>query len=178
MFFYIADPHFGHENAIGLCARPFASVREMDETLIRNWNSRVTGGDTVWVLGDLFFRCAEPEPVLERLRGKKRLLVGNHDGSWMQRVDCGKYFVSVDELVQITDRGRTLVLCHYPLLTWKHQARSYMVHGHVHANTDMDFWPCMRARENLLNAGVEINGFAPVPFEELLENNRLFKQAH
>ena len=33
------------------------------------------------------------------------------------------------------------------------------------------------ARENVLNAGVDINGFRPVTFEELLENNRRFKKS-
>lgn len=50
MNFYIGDPHFGHEAIIRLCNRPFADVDEMDETLINNWNSRVTNGDTVFIL--------------------------------------------------------------------------------------------------------------------------------
>ena len=29
-----------------------------------------------------------------------------------------------------------------------------------------------------LNAGADINGFAPVTFAELVENNRCFKNAH
>ena len=28
---------------------------------------------------------------------------------------------------------------------------------------------------NVLNAGVDINGYQPVTFDELLENNRVFK---
>ena len=40
---------------------------------------------------------------------------------------------------------------------------------------DMDFWPLLRSRDRVLNAGVDINGFQPVTFEELLENNRSWK---
>lgn len=178
MFFFIADTHFGHKNILKLCGRPFGTAEEMDETIVQNWNRRVSGGDTVCVVGDLFFGCGDPEAILRRLHGKKRLIVGNHDGSWMGRVDCARYFVSVDDLLQISDGRRLLTLCHYPLLTWKHETRSYMIHGHTHANTDMDFWPLVRARDNLLNAGVDLNGFMPVTFEELLENNRRFKEAH
>lgn len=50
--------------------------------------------------------------------------------------------------------------------------RSYMIHGHIHNDTSADFYPLIAARENVLNAGVDINGFRPVTFEELLENNR------
>lgn len=62
------------------------------------------------------------------------------------------------------------------MLTWKHAMRSYMIHGHIHNDTSADFYPLIAARENVLNAGVDINGFRPVTFEELLENNRHFKK--
>jgi calcineurin-like phosphoesterase family protein len=32
------------------------------------------------------------------------------------------------------------------------------------------------ARERVLNAGVEVNGYRPVTFEELQQNNQTFKQ--
>ena len=64
------------------------------------------------------------------------------------------------------------------MLSFKHFASSYMIHGHIHANTDMDFWPCIKVRDNVLNAGVDLNGYQPVTFEELVENNRLFKASH
>lgn len=34
--FYIADPHFGHNNIRALSKRPFATVEEMDKVLIEN----------------------------------------------------------------------------------------------------------------------------------------------
>lgn len=61
-------------------------------------------------MGDLFFRCAEPESILKRLRGKKRLIVGNHDGSWMEKIDLNRYFISVDHLLEISDGGHALTL--------------------------------------------------------------------
>ena len=73
MYYFIADTHFGHENILQLCQRPFESIDAMNEALIAAWNSRVTGNDTVFILGDLFYRCADPEPILQRLKGRKRL---------------------------------------------------------------------------------------------------------
>ena len=178
MFYYIADTHFGHENILKMCRRPFESIEAMNDTLIRNWNERVTGNDTVYILGDLFYRCSDPEPILRQLKGKKHLIVGNHDASWMNRVDLSQYFVSVDNLTEITDGIRGITLCHYPLLTWKHKLRTYMIHGHIHNDTSTDYFPLIAARERVLNAGVDINGFRPVTFEELVENNRLFKESY
>ena len=147
----------------------------MDEALIENWNSRVKGNDTVFILGDLLFRSDNAEEILRRLKGKKRLLVGNHDGSWMTKVDVSRYFASVDLMLELSDGRHALTLCHYPLLTWKHAKKSYMIHGHIHNDTGADFWPLLAARDNVLNAGVDLNGYQPVTFDELLENNRVFK---
>ena len=43
---------------------------------------------------------------------------------------------------------------------------------------DMDFWPLLAARDNVLNAGVDLNGYKPVPLDELLANNIRFKEEH
>ena len=149
---------------------------EMDKAMIQNWNDRVTGNDTVYILGDMFFRSTNAEGILKRLKGKKRLIVGNHDGSWMTKFDYARYFFSVDKFLETSDGKRSLTLCHYPMLSWKHAKRSYMIHGHIHNDTRADFWPLIAARENVLNAGVDINSFKPVTFDELLENNRHFKE--
>lgn len=178
LVYFIADPHFGHENVLRLCNRPFDTIEQMNETLIQNWNRRVTGSDNIYIVGDMFFRCDDPEAILRRLHGKKHLLIGNHDSSWMSKVKLDKYFKSV-ELMAITSTGtHAVTLCHYPLLSWKHARTSYMIHGHIHANTDMDFWPLLLARENVLNAGVDLNGFQPVTLEELIVNNHRFKSEH
>ena len=178
MIYYISDTHFGHENVIWMCDRPFRDIDEMNSVLIERWNAKVKGNDTVYVLGDMFFRCADPESILIRLKGKKRLLIGNHDGSWMTKIDASQYFESIDLMLETSIGNHGVTLCHYPLLTWRHQKKTYMIHGHIHNDTSSDFWPLIRVRERMLNAGVDINGFQPVSFEELLENNMRFKKEH
>ena len=81
MIYFTADTHFGHANIVKMCQRPYLDVDAMNEAMIAAWNERVQGNDTVYIIGDMFFRCADPESILKRLKGKKRLIVGNHDGS-------------------------------------------------------------------------------------------------
>lgn len=52
MYYYISDMHLGHKNVLKFDSRPFESVEEMNETLIANWNVKVTDEDDVWILGD------------------------------------------------------------------------------------------------------------------------------
>ena len=53
--FFTSDTHFFHEGIIRFCNRPFGSVEEMNETLIRNWNEKVPEDGTVFHLGDFAF---------------------------------------------------------------------------------------------------------------------------
>ena len=50
-----------------------------------------------------------------------------------------------------------------------------MVYGHIHENTSMDYWPLIECSERMLNAGVDINGYEPVSFEEMQQNNLKYK---
>jgi calcineurin-like phosphoesterase family protein len=173
MVYFTSDLHFGHGNIIKHCTRPFKDADEMDAVLIKNWQARVADGDTVYILGDMFFRSSYGHAaVLEQLKGTKHLIIGNHDKNWMNRVDLPRFFASVQQALKITHDGKKLFLCHCPVLEFN---ADYLVHGHIHNNRSDENWPKFKALENVLNAGVEINGYMPVTFEELAANNRLFR---
>lgn len=69
MIFFTADTHFGHANILKLCGRPFDTIEEMNEKMIGNWNDRVKGTDTVYIVGDMFFRCSDAETILNWQHG-------------------------------------------------------------------------------------------------------------
>lgn len=52
---------------------------------------------------------------------------------------------------------------------------SYMIRGHIHNDKIADSWPLVAAKGNVLNAGVDVDGFCPVTFDDSPENNRKFK---
>lgn len=45
VIYFTADMHFGHENVIKFDNRPFKSLEEMDEELIKRWNNKVGKAD-------------------------------------------------------------------------------------------------------------------------------------
>ena len=177
MNLYIADTHFGHQNAIAFDRRPFADVREMDEVMIRLWNGRVQPEDDVWVLGDFCFRN-EQSPVyyLRQLRGKKHLIVGNHDGKLLQDKQAMSFFETVDQIRQVTDGEYRIVLCHFPLAEWTRSRHGTLhVYGHIHTTKDETYaYMAGRYPDQAFNAGCMINNYTPVSLQELRENNKRF----
>ncbi|NLI92019.1 MAG: hydrolase [Peptococcaceae bacterium] len=176
MIYYTADQHFGHSNIIRFCDRPFKNVAEMDETLINNWNNAVSDDDIVYILGDLVFRSEKSASYyVDRLKGTKHLILGNHDHKWIKNCNLHKHFESVSCYLEIKDGKRRIALCHYPMLSWGGAARGALhIYAHIHNKKDGLAFETLKQMINALNAGVEINDYRPVTLDELIFNNRKF----
>lgn len=181
---YTSDLHLGHQNILVTCGREkfFSSIEEMNEVLIRKWNEKVNPSDDVYILGDLSFRApVHISTFLNQMIGHKHLVIGNHDITWLKNVpDTSLYFESIDHMTLIKEGKNLITLCHYPMLEWNRSrhaqvqegSTSWLIHGHIHNSTTLDAYHYIK--ENLpcaLNAGVDINHFEPVTFNELLDNN-------
>ena len=89
---YTADTHFGHENVIPFCGRPFRNSGHMDTVLIKNMWSVIKPEDDLWIIGDFAFGPKVKDTgYLEGLFGqlpgaRKHLIIGNHDGSLTQEL--------------------------------------------------------------------------------------------
>lgn len=138
MRYYISDTHFNHANIIAFDNRPFKSVEEMNETLIQNWNSVVQNDDEIYILGDFHWGKAKEWPsILERLNGQKVLIRGNHDLKLPFTPECRKHFADVKDYKEIVDGDRHIVLCHYPIPTYKNLYHGwYHLYGHVHTTAE------------------------------------------
>jgi calcineurin-like phosphoesterase family protein len=177
MIYYIADTHFGHANIIKYCGRPYSSVEEMNAELIANWNRKVHSEDTVYIVGDFAYRSMNSvRQIALSLNGHKRLITGNHDHSWLNDAGAANCFDDISHMDIINDSGNRIILCHYPLMTWSGERKgAYMVYGHIHNHTNDKFWPLIALNDHMLNAGADLNNYAPVTLRELISNNRSFK---
>lgn len=189
---FTSDLHFGHKNILETCHRnqescgkDFETIEEMNDFLIDRWNKKVGPDDTVYVLGDFSFRSRiSIKEYLKRLNGHKHLIIGNHDYKSLKNTpDIGDYFESVSNQMVINLDKKVVTLCHYPMLEWNGSRRardqetsiSWLIHGHIHNSKEGLTYEYIKA--NLpcaLNAGVDINNYEPVTFEELLRNNNLW----
>lgn len=171
MDYFIADPHFGHEKM--RIHRGFASVDEMDATLIARWQARVTAADDVYIVGDLFYRNVRPAvEYLRQLPGRKHLVVGNHDRVWMRGVRLQSWFVEVGFILEGERKGTFFTCCHYPMMDWyRRRHGAHLVYGHIHDNTTDSYYPFLQTIPRAYNAGVDVNGFQPVTLAELMAHN-------
>ena len=179
MQYYTADLHLGHVNCIKHDGRPFTSRDEMDKTLIQLWNNRVTNNDDIYIAGDMIYKSDKsPEWYLKQLKGRKHLIIGNHDKAILNSPEAIRYFESIEKMMHVTDKGRQIHICHFPIIEWNGMFRgSYHIFAHIHNNTN-DTYYFMKNREKALNAGCMINNYMPVTFDELIENNKRFREEH
>lgn len=77
--FFTSDLHFGHNNVIDYCKRPYLNLETMHKDLIEIWNKTVKKGDTIYVLGDFSLNKKWSKEILPLLHGDKILIPGNHD---------------------------------------------------------------------------------------------------
>ena len=155
---FTADTHFGHGGALGLFRRPFVGVAAMDEAMVERWRERVGPRDDVWHLGDVSLTNPErTAELIDRLPGQLRLVVGNNDTDATRALPRWREVVDYAEIALDDHR---LVLCHYPLRSWKNDKRGWWnLHGHSHHRLK----PLTRQRD----VGVDGFDFAPATLDTL-----------
>ncbi len=175
MNYYFADSHLGHANIIRMNNRPFSNIDEMNQTIINNWNQVVSNNDDIYIVGDLFYKGGDPVPVLKQLKGKKHLIIGNHDGALLKNPAAKRFFVEIEHIVTIWEDKQMIVLCHYPMIEWNGYFRdSIHLYGHIHNNTKNDTYQIMKNRKNAYNVGADILGFTPRTLKEVILMNQDF----
>ena len=168
MIYFIADTHFGHENIIRLCNRPFSSVEEMDAVMINNWNAVVKPEDDIYIVGDFSFRSADPCRYADALNGKKHLVVGNHDKKNLKNSEFRGKFIEIKDIITLKSNNTQIVLCHYPIAEWDGMYRGAIhLFGHIH-NNDNIAQKIMEQISNAYNVGVEMIGYTPRTIEEIV----------
>lgn len=188
MIFFTADHHFGHENIIEFCNRPFVDVSQMDKELILSWNSVVGHEDTVYHLGD-FTLGTRAHGYMQQLNGRM-LILGlhqHHDRRWLEfyKEKPGPFYTVWKPMwhdkatitpITILPPMYTLwkkeipqwpsvpiVLSHFPMKVWdrKHYGAIHL-HGHSHGNLN-EYDPLA------YDVGIDNNDFLPVSLKEIVE---------
>lgn len=193
MIYYTSDLHFYDESMLQYekqndpTAPAWNSIEERDEYIIEHWNNKVTDNDEVYIAGDISLAPKnDTVRALQRLKGKKHLIIGNHDGGWLKTLTQNESVNVIDVndgIKTIRDAGRTVVICHYPILAWEKQHKgSYLVYGHLHATYEDKLFQdaghhfiqsaCM-TEFRAVNCGTMVCNYEPMTLNELCMKNNI-----
>ena len=194
MKLYISDLHFFHESLLNnLDNRPFSSVEDMNEYMVYKWNERVKSHDEVYVLGDLSFgNVEETTKLLNQLKGKLTLIMGNHDSFAKKTAFNSTRIREIKSYMEINDNNRRVILSHYPIMFYNGQFKqsTYMLYGHVHNSFDEvlinDFIKLASSKKrpakgfdsetttpfNMINCFCMFSNYTPLSLDEWIELDR------
>ena len=157
MEYFISDLHIDDENILDYEHRPFANLKEMEDTIIRNWNNKVEEDDTIYLLGDI----GNPF-ILNKLKGHIVLVCGNHDNyeylkNLYPSLEISKYPIMVNGLW----------LSHEPITFLPKECPYLNIHGHLHSliyGTEDRTW---KGGNRYFNVSVERINYTPISLYEI-----------
>lgn len=181
-----SDWHADHDKIRSYSSRPFSSVDEMREALIRNFNELVKPTDHTWHLGDFSMREATVPEVLPRLNGEHSLVFGNHDIAHpankknkrnLAKIEAAQQryrdygFKEVVLETKLVVDGLTLLLHHMPYEADERHGQRYsdwrpkneglwLLHGHIH-----QLW---KVKGKQINVGVDRWDYRPVSIDQIV----------
>jgi calcineurin-like phosphoesterase family protein len=185
-YFFVSDYHFFHKNILRYENRPFNSVEEMNETIIKRHNERVKDDDIVYFCGDWGFYASknaehrgEGMPVRifdlqKQLKGKFYSIKGNHDKSTNKlnipnyRIILNKGGIYICLVHKLEDAIIYDYNYYYPLV----------ICGHSHSK-----WESKEIEKDgkialAINVSVENFNYYPVLLEEILTIFNRWKANH
>jgi calcineurin-like phosphoesterase family protein len=181
--FFISDTHFNHANVLKFCNRPFSTVEEMNEYIIKQWNDKVPSDGIVYHLGDFGFgHNKKLLQILKQLNGEIHLIVGNHDRNQLKNKSFANSFASCNMQRYIYIEEQPIYLNHCPFLCFDgiyRKVKTWQLFGHVHSGPNSTIGLDIPRLDNLFptqyDVGVDNNNFTPISFIELkyIINNKL-----
>ena len=189
--YFSSDWHVGHKNVLKFDNRPFSTLEEMHEALIKNFNHYVPKHGVTYFLGDMGI-CSHGllKSVITRLNGTKILVSGNHDGNMYSMYEAG--FDVVTNKAQINIGKNIVTMSHCPLYgvfredttgmrgctgeeNWHNEEKfkdrfsfydfgQYHLHGHIHAGPHNGK---KRIDGRQMDVGVAANKYKPVSISEV-----------
>ena len=191
MIYLTSDTHFNHKKANEIIGRPFNSVEEADNEMIKRWNKIVKPDNSiVYHLGDFSFGNFEDwTRIIDQLNFKQLIIIaGNHDSYKILKKIEQHYKIKYEKwprvkiiynggLYNINHENIEITLSHYPMLSWnkvhynfkgENKLVSINLFGHHHGKL-MEFAnPKTPWLKYQFDVGVDGNNFYPYILEEVI----------
>jgi len=158
---FSSDWHLSHSNIIRYCNRPFSSIQEMDDTILKNFFDVVENRDEFYYLGDLSFNREIAREFFNRALNKQlkiHFVFGNHDNKIRDIIRF--YSAYFGDMLQLDIDNTSITMTHFAMRVWnKSHFNSWNLYGHSHAT--------LPPEGKQWDVGVDNNSFKPLHFEEV-----------
>lgn len=199
MKYFTSDLHYFHVRILEICPHRkdwgCSTMEEMNEQLIKNFNSKVSPNDITYFLGDVVMglKSNNVPSIVPRLNGTKILILGNHDAGFGRRekFEEAKNFYMTHGFSEVyahslllQEDGVEIRLCHFPYArvadhedykeryAWAKMANdgTLLLHGHTHSRNK-------HTGPNMLHIGVDAWDGFPVSLETILKEKEMVYDA-
>lgn len=173
--FITSDTHFCHNKEFVYQPRGFSSVHEMNEEIVKRWNSVVSPIDTVYHLGDVMLNNnAAGVRFLNQCHGNIRILTGNHDTSTriQEYVNIRPTILHIGLATIIKHKGYNFYLSHYPTITSNYDVdkplkkRVINLCGHSHTTDPFLDWD----KGLIYHCELDAHNCYPICLDDIIEN--------
>ena len=185
MIYLTSDLHFNHDKEFVWKDRGFNSVEEMNEEIIKRFNSRVQEGDDIYILGDLCMSAnlLDNKNLIERLNGRLHIVYGNHDTD--SRIEM---YHACQNVIEICGYATVLkykkykfYLSHYPTNTANYddeeplKARIINLCGHIHTTDKL--YDIKETSSLRYHVEVDAHNCYPVLIDDIITDLKLIEVA-
>jgi calcineurin-like phosphoesterase family protein len=172
---FIGCLHLGHEKLAKW--RGWRDADEQDGNLILKWNEKVSKRDVIYILGDITRETTECYYKLDLLKGRKIVVLGNHDHYKDVRILLD-HVESVAGFVE----WHNVALTHAPIHPNEVSKYDYNIHAHIHHRNKLEEIAVSRmyddepqkvfTKDKYLCCDAHLVGYEPRTLDELVELNK------
>lgn len=175
MIWVTSDLHLFHNQEFIYKSRGFDTVEQMNEAIETHWDEMIGDDDEVYILGDLMVGGkgngnADGMKIIRRLKGKKHIVIGNHDtDTRIALYRAEPRVIEVEYATRFRYRGYSFYLSHYPSITTNLQHETLKqgvinLFGHTHSK-DRFF----NGVPFMYNVSLDAHDIRPVSLDVVLE---------
>lgn len=158
---HLNDDRLSFNKGKNFLCRFFDSVEEHNNHIIETFIDNFNDGDTLYHMGDVVYRWSdEIDDIFDKLikwypNSKFYLIVGNYDEDKLDKLS--KWFTILGKSEHLVINDKVYYLNHYPRSC--KTSNDINLTGHIHG-----LW---RVNSNMINVGVDVWSYRPVPIEDI-----------
>jgi len=165
--YFTAETYFGSKSKMH--ERNFSSLEEMNERIVKSWNSVVSKDDKIFHLGNFFWDPLTGDEIVSSLNGEIYLIPGAFDKSINDMNESSMITMIPSRVSEVDVDGNLIIISHYPLLDWTGKDEGILqFYGYGKTKSDPS--------EGRINVSADLWDYCPISFNTLYLTAKEFQK--